>query len=629
MSEQLQVEVGQRTDVGMKCRINEDSFAIPDGIDPELLAEKGRLYIVADGLGGYEAGKMASDLAVNVVMQAYYATPSGDVERALRQAIQLANTEIYRQAHQQGYEKTSTTIVAAVIRGETLTVANVGDSRAYLLRGARIRRITEDHTWAEEQIRGGLMTSEEARAYQYRHVLTRSLGSEKKEVEIDIFEEPLQRGDAILLCSDGLSGQVRDHEMRKIVAANHPQRAASLLVDLANERGGPDNVTAMVIEVVGGRRRLAVPKREREAAEPSPARRSASAVQFVLAGAAAILLALIIAVWLANRLLAITPPTEPPPVVVPLEYVVRSGDTGQAIAGLLQAEPMQIPSESLSPGQVLRVTPSRYGFYFSGLVEDIRAAPSGEGYVLQLGSLDLDGSPYTWEVTCAASRARAGNKPATGDLAVVFGYPQEDGSVDAIIVDVAKDNLLQTVWQNWFYADEGQPVWVYTSFSEFTLGTDSEYALKRALVRGTWAKGKVAYLNYEESDLYLLDSQRRVYVSATNPRPAPTPTVAPGATLTIEPAPTATAALIPPTPTVVPTDTPAPPGFPKRGTVSAGTYLYREANEKTGLMVLPAGSRVEVLGEVQGEAVFGSDRWYKVRYEGQEGFAPKALIEVE
>jgi hypothetical protein len=145
-----------------------------------------------------------------------------------------------------------TTIVAAVVRGTRLTVANVGDSRAYLVRGRQVRQLTTDHSWVGEQVDKGVLTSEQARNHPFRNIITRYLG-EKPEVEVDVFPQNLRAGDTILLCSDGLSGELTDHEIGQVVVHNRgdPQAAASQLTQLAGEGEEADNITAVVVNVGG------------------------------------------------------------------------------------------------------------------------------------------------------------------------------------------------------------------------------------------------------------------------------------------------------------------------------------------------------------------------------------------
>jgi len=241
------VAIGAASDRGRQRTENQDSLAIPPpGLSPKELAEKGHLYLVADGIGGHQAGKTASELVARRVVDEYYRQPPGDVAGALRRAIRIANAEIHRMAQEPGYEKMGTTIVAAVLHGNTLTVAHVGDSRAYLISPDQVQLLTRDHTWVTEHIDGGVLTQEQADRHAQRHVLTRSLGA-RPEVLVDIIHTSLRPGDQVLLCSDGLWEAVSQPEIEAAVRGGSPQQAARQLVALANDHGGSDNVTVVVV----------------------------------------------------------------------------------------------------------------------------------------------------------------------------------------------------------------------------------------------------------------------------------------------------------------------------------------------------------------------------------------------
>jgi PPM family protein phosphatase len=240
------VAIGVASDQGRQRTENQDSLATPPvDLSPEELSQKGVLCLVADGIGGHRAGKAASELAARRVMEEYYRHPPGDVPGALRRAIRMANAEIFRLAQEPGYEKMGTTIVAAVLHDETLTVAHVGDSRAYLFSQDQVHVLTRDHTWVTEQLEDGVLTQEQAEKHAQRHVLTRSLGA-RPEVLIDVIHTSLRPGDQLLLCSDGLWEAVDLAEIETAVEGSGPQEAAVHLVALANEHGGPDNITVIV-----------------------------------------------------------------------------------------------------------------------------------------------------------------------------------------------------------------------------------------------------------------------------------------------------------------------------------------------------------------------------------------------
>ena len=251
MSERLPVEVGSLSDPGQVRELNEDYFGTPETmeISPELVEQKGRLYAVADGMGGHAAGEVASQQAVSALFEKYYASPSAEIIERMKEAIETANAEVYAQASlDRAKAGMGTTLVAAVLQGDDLYVANVGDSRAYLAREQSIEQVTRDHSWVNEQVQAGIITEQEAREHLYRNIITRSLGT-KPEVDIDFFQRKLQPGDVLVLCCDGLSNEVQDDEIARIVSTNSAQKATQKLIDLANQRGGPDNVTAVVVTI--------------------------------------------------------------------------------------------------------------------------------------------------------------------------------------------------------------------------------------------------------------------------------------------------------------------------------------------------------------------------------------------
>lgn len=249
MAKLLRLDVAQLTDVGRKREHNEDNMAYVIPKDPQVMAQKGALFIVADGMGGHAAGEVASEIAVDTVSNAYYQSEHDDVPAALLSAIRRANAAIHQRAAENMLRSgMGTTCVAAVLRGNVAYIANVGDSRAYFIRKSRIHQVSQDHSWVAEQVRAGLLTEEQARTHAQRNVITRSLGTQP-EVEIDIFREFLEEGDILILCSDGLSGLVNDEELLRMADQFLPQESVYHLVERANENGGPDNITAIVARV--------------------------------------------------------------------------------------------------------------------------------------------------------------------------------------------------------------------------------------------------------------------------------------------------------------------------------------------------------------------------------------------
>ncbi len=249
LSKQLRLDVAQLTDVGRKRPHNEDNMAYVIPKDPQVMIKKGALFIVADGMGGHAAGEVASEIAVDTVSYAYYQEDSDDIAVSLVHAIKRANTLIHQRAAENMLRSgMGTTCVAGVLRGGTAYIANVGDSRTYLVRNGQVRQVSQDHSWVAEQVRAGLLTEEQARSHAQRNVITRCLGTQA-EVEVDIFSEQLQEGDSFILCSDGLSGFISDEDLRVIINKYVPQESVYHLIECANTNGGPDNITAIVVRV--------------------------------------------------------------------------------------------------------------------------------------------------------------------------------------------------------------------------------------------------------------------------------------------------------------------------------------------------------------------------------------------
>lgn len=243
----------QRTDIGLKRQLNEDSVVsfLPE--DQQEMESKGILFVVADGLGGHTRGEVASQLAVNTIRDVYYQQGSDDLEASLRLAVEQANARIYEEntskSPKPAPEKMmGTTCVAAVVRGDTLYVANVGDSRAYIVRDGQAQQISLDHSPVAQLLREGLITKEQAVDHPDRNKIYRCLG-EKEVVEVDTFSEKVQTGDLLLLCTDGLSTLVAEEDLVGIVQQYEPQESVQRLIERANEMGGRDNITAVVARV--------------------------------------------------------------------------------------------------------------------------------------------------------------------------------------------------------------------------------------------------------------------------------------------------------------------------------------------------------------------------------------------
>lgn len=229
---------GSRTDIGCLRDHNEDSLVVT----PPLFA-------VADGMGGHAAGEVASEIAVRVLSELAPEHPDGE---ALGRAIEEANRAVIQAAREgRGRQGMGTTMTAAMLEGERLVIAQVGDSRAYLLHQGKLQQLTRDHSLMADMIEAGQLTPEEARTHPQRSVITRALGSDAH-LHPDIYEINVETGDRLLICSDGLSSMIFDDQIENTLRrVQDPQRCASQLVNEAIAAGGHDNVTVIVADVTG------------------------------------------------------------------------------------------------------------------------------------------------------------------------------------------------------------------------------------------------------------------------------------------------------------------------------------------------------------------------------------------
>jgi protein phosphatase len=228
--------VGSRTDVGRVREHNEDSLLVAPP-----------LYVIADGMGGHAAGEVASEIAIRIFEEAAITTADPD---ALKRAVLDSNRAIIDGAREGlGKHGMGTTLTAAVIENDQLLLAQVGDSRAYLLEGQRLHQITRDHSLVAELLSRGQITQEEARVHPNRSVITRALGSDPH-VQPDLYEMRVHEGDRLMLCSDGMSGMLSATTIQQLLTENpDPQQAADALVDAANAAGGHDNITVIVVNI--------------------------------------------------------------------------------------------------------------------------------------------------------------------------------------------------------------------------------------------------------------------------------------------------------------------------------------------------------------------------------------------
>src|SRR5262245_6885553 len=246
------LEVAQVSDLGMRRLNNQDSLAVVVTEDESKWASRGHLMMVADGMGAHAAGELASKLATDNIPHTYFKLRDLYPPAALRQSIREINALIYSRGQSNiGFQGMGTTCSCLVLLPQGALVAHVGDSRVYRLRGHRLAQLTFDHSLVWEMAAAGRMSEEDVPSYIPKNVITRSLGPHEN-VNIDL-EGPFDAaaGDVFLLCSDGLSGQVSDSELGTILHCLEPADAAQTLVDLANLRGGPDNISLVAARIGG------------------------------------------------------------------------------------------------------------------------------------------------------------------------------------------------------------------------------------------------------------------------------------------------------------------------------------------------------------------------------------------
>lgn len=234
------------TDVGKKRKNNQDyvyTSETPIGNLPNL-------FLVADGMGGHNAGDYASRCAVETICRVAGQVMEKDPKLILKKAIEVANETVYqRSTEEPELEGMGTTIVAATCMGQYVQIANVGDSRLYVI-GDTIQQITQDHSWVEEMVRMGALEKEDARTHAKKNIITRALGAGNG-IEIDFFSIELKPQEMLLLCSDGLTNMLEDEEIRMIVMGQRDiVEKAEVLVREANKRGGTDNISVVLVEPV-------------------------------------------------------------------------------------------------------------------------------------------------------------------------------------------------------------------------------------------------------------------------------------------------------------------------------------------------------------------------------------------
>ena len=232
-------------DIGKRKKINEDSLLVHEPTDNKAYLKKGNLYIIADGVGGLSRGDIASKTAVENIKEYYYSFKSSNLKRSLSKAIKEANFEILSLSSED--DKMCTTVVCLVIKENKIYVANVGDSRAYLLRDDKLTKLSQDHSYVAERVRAGELTEEEARVHPRKNIMLRCLGDSEK-LKFDIFSYKILKEDKLLLCSDGLWGELSHGKLEELVKIES-EKAIIQLIEEANKAGGNDNISIILIDV--------------------------------------------------------------------------------------------------------------------------------------------------------------------------------------------------------------------------------------------------------------------------------------------------------------------------------------------------------------------------------------------
>lgn len=246
------LEIAGLSDVGCQRENNEDNFGYWEAEDDSLFARLGRLAVVADGMGGAEGGQYASRIAVDTVLSRYSDSNSAsNVQERLSEAFAEANTRVQQKAAaNQELRGMGTTLTAFVMADHHLYYAHVGDSRLYLLHRGELQQLSHDHSLVARLVESGAIRREDAESHPQKHVLTAAIGVGDL-IGPDMSDAPLalETSDTLLLCTDGLWGQVSDDEMAELLASQTPEPACRSLISLAKKRGGPDNITVQIARV--------------------------------------------------------------------------------------------------------------------------------------------------------------------------------------------------------------------------------------------------------------------------------------------------------------------------------------------------------------------------------------------
>jgi protein phosphatase len=546
----LHLEVGRSSDRGPSRDLNEDylDYYIPASEARERA--KGAIFVVADGMGGHQAGEVASKEAVRKVIEEYYAGPADDPARSLARAVSAANHLVYRHASSDPARSgMGTTLVAAAIIGTDVHVANVGDSRAYAINRDTITQITRDHSWVEEQIEAGILTREQAQKHPQRNLITRALGR-RETVQADLFEGKLEASGALLLCTDGVSGTLTDDQMAQIIRAMPPSRAADRLVSDAASAGGTDNASALIVRVgapgagpKGQARRPSAHKEPASSTAPAGATASRLRRQWWFLGAAALailfcLLAAIVFLPALTQKLAGDPAAAPLPA--PLQDSRLEGSYPDQVAlylgysdaaQMIAAHGGMLDPQSLATSELKPAAP---GVFLVGTAREWSCQQQECRFLL-----DMAGTEYTVSYQAPGEQG----VDLSGHPVRVYG-PQQEGSPVVAARIIQRGSQWWAWWQPaWTLVHRvdslDQLAWVYSIVDQNPNGfvdTDQTPGLQRGvrlLLRGWWQADKET-LAFKEDQVYFLEGSRYVPLAEQPGLPLPTVTLQPTRTVHLQ-----------------------------------------------------------------------------------------------
>jgi protein phosphatase len=384
--------------MGMRRTNNQDALAVMITDDVATWAERGHLMMVADGMGAHAAGELASKLAVDNIPHSYFKLRDLYPPAALRQAIRDANATIHNKGQSSiGFQGMGTTCSCLVLLPQGALVAHIGDSRVYRLRGQVLEQLTFDHSLVWEMGAAGKMPLEEVPAYIPKNVITRSLGPHST-VHVDL-EGPYNAaaGDVFLLCSDGLSGPITDEELGAILQCLAPEEAAETLVDLANLRGGPDNISIIIVHIDGEVPSKIAPAEIQGTETPPVDWRLYAALLWIAAGACLGVIGYCLwhQIWPAAVITAVALA-----IVVGLAILFRSS----ALAGSPQVRPLGGPYGN-GPYRKAECSPNeRVVASLADIAAKLRALPEKDP-----GEWTVDWQPFDSERASAAAAAEKGD----------------------------------------------------------------------------------------------------------------------------------------------------------------------------------------------------------------------------